>query len=93
MTLYLKHLELSLICLHLVSSAPYGHSTRRKVIHICVFDGEVRIRTLPVNFDGSYGAVRSDRNGILSHDLANSSIDGVRREGGVKDCNATWWTA
>ena len=38
-----------------------------------------------VNFDGNYGAVRSDRNGILSHDLANSSIDGVRREGGAKD--------
>ena len=38
-----------------------------------------------VNFDGSYGAVRSDRNGILSHDLADSSIDGVRRKGGAKD--------
>ena len=25
------------------------HSTGRKVIHICVFDGEVRIRTLPKN--------------------------------------------
>ena len=48
-----------------------------------------------VNFDGNYGAVRSDRNGILSHDLANSSIDGVRREGGVKDwiADAIWWTA
>ena len=38
-----------------------------------------------VNLDGDYGAVRSDRNGILSHDLADSSIDGVRRKGGAKD--------
>ena len=38
----------------MVHEPPHGPSTRRKVIYICVFDGEGRNRTLPTEEDSEW---------------------------------------